>query len=202
LTLGEVVVVVCGVMLGRWIHRAVRRQGDRRRGAAMAPRGAGEWDGFAVKLGDVVVRRAERDEAWLASALLLSEQDVIAVLFLAPDAGGDHAVYARRGASQALTWLSPVQGEPHAPGAEPPYAIEQTGVRFERTRRLPVRVSSQGTPVPEVGDRALVAEYNGPGLSRLLMLAGDRSTLLWSGVELPAGEYDVLPGGATTRPAS
>jgi hypothetical protein len=194
----EVAVGVCGVLLGRLMARALRERRERRRSATALPRSAPEWDGFAVKLGDVVVRRAERDEAWLASALVLSEEDVVAVLFLAPDAGGDHAVYARRGNANGLTWLSPVQGDRHAPGAEPPYTIEQTGVRFERTRRLPVHVSSQGAPVPEVGDRALVAEYSGPGLERLLMLAGDRSTLLWSGVELADGEYDVLPGGAAT----
>ena len=45
-------------------------------------------------------------------------------------------------------------------------------MRYERARRLPVRVSRVGTGAPAVGERAVVAEYAGPAGARLLVVAG------------------------------
>jgi hypothetical protein len=158
---------------------------------------------FSVKLGDVIVRRDLRDEAWLTSALFLSEsvgsqEEAMAVLFFASDAAGGRAVYARRGDARRLTWLAPMHGEGNAPGGEPAHAIEHEGARFVRKRRLPVHVARSGERAPDFGGSAVVGEYDGAGADRVLVLAGERRILAWRGVDLGEGEYDVLPGRTTT----
>jgi hypothetical protein len=200
----DALVVAGGIVLGRWILRRVRARRPSS-GTPDAPdcvpaRPSARDDALAVfpcALGDVVVRVAERDEAWLAGALVLEEQSPVAVLFVAPEAGGDRALFVRA-PDKGVTWLAPL-----APGAlalpkDPPHAIEVAGERFQRARRLPVRVSRLGTGAPAVGERAIVAEYEGPGGERLLVVAGADATLAWRGVALREGEYDVLPGGKET----
>ena len=64
------------------------------------PRGAPPAAGpppatFPCKLGDVVVRAAEGDEAWLAGVLMFEEDRPVAALFVAPEAGGNRAVFVR-----------------------------------------------------------------------------------------------------------
>jgi len=200
----DAAVIVGGLALGRWIVRRVRaRRGD------VAP-GAGGGDthaeaaahdppaSFPCKLGDVVVRVAERDEAWLAGALMLEEERPVAALFVAPEAGGDRAIFVRDAPGAGITWLGPITEGAPAVTKDPPHALEHEGVRYERARRLPVRVSRVGSGAPSVGDRAVVAEYTGPAGMRLLIVAGSEQTLSWKGVALRDGEYDVLPGSPET----
>jgi hypothetical protein len=207
LTLGvEVAVAACGFLLGGLLARTLRERRDQRRAGSASSSGGANISAFPVKLGDVVVRRDLQDEAWLSSALFLSEsvgaqEEAVAVLFLGSDAGGDRAVYARRGDARALTWLTPLHGEGNAPGGEPAHAIEHEGVRFVRKRRLPVHVARSGEQAPDVGASAVVGEYDGPGVARLIVMAGEREIRVWKGVELGEGEYDILPGGATKAPA-
>jgi len=214
----EAAVVAGGIFLGRLIARAVRRRGEE--GAARratveaddetveaAPPSDGEGsndeilEGFACRLGDVVLRRIEGDEAWLAGALVLTEDRPVAALFVGPEARGERAVFVPGPAQATLTWLSPLAaGELTlvAPGGDPPRALEHRGTRFRRTRRLPVRVQRFGTDAPRVGKRAILGEYAGSGAQRLLVVAGSDAALAWRGVSLAEGEYDVLPGGKTT----
>ncbi len=155
-------------------------------------------DGFVCRLGDVVVRRVEGDEAWLAGALVLAEERPVAALFIAPDAGGERAVFVHGPAQIALTWLSPLGAGQITLGAEPPQALEHGGTRFERTRRLPVRVQQLGTGAPQVGASAVIGEYAASGLERLVVILGSDASLAWRGVSLSEADYDVLPGGQAT----
>jgi hypothetical protein len=200
----DALVVAGGIVLGRWILRRARarrsKAADPGTSAQVTARPSARDDAlraFPCALGDVVVRVAERDEAWLAGALVLEEQSPVAVLFVAPEAGGDRALFVRA-SDKGVTWLAPL-----APGAlplpkDPPHALELAGERFERARRLPVKVSRLGTGAPAVGERAIVAEYAGPGAERLLLVVGTDATMAWRGEALREGEYDVLPGGKET----
>jgi len=200
----DAAVIVGGLAIGRWIVRRVRA---RREDAAPTAPGAdaharpaahGPPASFPCKLGDVVVRVAERDEAWLAGALMLEEERPVAALFVAPEAGGDRAIFVRDVPGAGMTWLAPIPEGAPAGTKDPPHALEHEGVRYERARRLPVRVSRVGSGAPSVGDRAVVAEYTGPAGMRLLIVAGSEQTLAWKGVALREGEYDVLPGSPET----
>jgi hypothetical protein len=224
----EALVVAGVVVVGRWIDRRMgARSAAKQRGGPPAPAppppsppsqappsqaqaqarararaslpSADAFAGFRCRLGDVIVRVAERDEAWLAGALLLEEQQPVAALFVAPEAGGDRAVFVRRAEDSGVTWLSPLSAGEVAPGAEPPHVIEHRGTLFERARRLPVRVVRVGSGAPAVGERAVVAEYRGPAVERLVVLAGSERQLAWRGVALAEGEFDVLPGGRGAR---
>jgi len=217
----EAAVVAGGIFLGRLLSRVVKR----RRIAARLPTGDGSGDtesasgesdgesdsetdesleGFVCRLGDVLLRRVEGDEAWLAGALVLAEERPVAALFIAPEAHGDRAIFVPGPKQTVLTWLAPVAaGELGfaslvTPGGEPPRTLEHGGTRFERTRRLPVRVERLGTGAPHVGKRAIIGEYAAAGAERLLVIAGADAALAWRGVAMTEGEYDVLPGGKTT----
>jgi hypothetical protein len=195
------VTVVCGVAAGRLIGRALRARARRPQVAPSrepAASDAGEpFERFPCRLGDVIVRHAERDEAWLAGALLFTEDRPVAALFVAPEVPEDRAVFARDEQTE-IAWLRPDPGPGDLSGRDPPNTLECGGVRFERKRRLPVRVQRLGTRAPTVGATAIVAEYAGPGAQRLVLVAGADATLAWRGVALLRGEYDVLPGGPGT----
>lgn len=192
------VTVVCGVAAGRLIGRALRARARRPQVAPSpepAPSDAGEpFERFPCRLGDVIVRHAERDEAWLAGALLFTEDCPVAALFVAPEVPEDRAVFARDEQTE-IVWLKPEPGAGELSGRKPPNTLECGGVRFERKRRLPVRVRRLGARAPAVGATAIVAEYAGPGAQRLVVVAGTDATFAWRGVELLQSEYDVLPGG-------
>jgi hypothetical protein len=191
-----------GVVVGRWLAKTLRAQ--RSEEASHPEEGTrAERDSPAVfpfGLGDVVVRTMERDEAWLAGGLVFEEEGPVAALFVAPEAGGDRALFVREGAD-GLTWLGALAAADVAWKGEPPHAIEQGGVRFERVRRLPVRVRRIGTGAPNAGGRAIVAEYSGPGAERIVVVAGDGQTLAWIGVAVGREGYEVLPGEKAARPA-
>ncbi|HXN31161.1 MAG TPA: hypothetical protein VN894_04840 [Polyangiaceae bacterium] len=183
-----------GVVIGRALAQRLRaHRATEAEPAAAKPSEAATFHAFPCRLGDVVVRTVERDEAWLAGALVFEEERPVAALFVAPEAGADRALLARE-AVEGLTWLSPLPIAELALTADPPHAIEHHGVRFERVRRLPVRVTRAGSGAPSVGDRAVVAEYEGQGAERIVVVAGSERTLAWTGVALGRGEYDVLPG--------
>jgi hypothetical protein len=189
-----------GVVAGRWLARSIRGAGVSAASVRTgeAPAAAGDsLVGLPCGLGDVVVRTAERDEAWLAGALVFSEDRAVAALFVAPEAGVDRAIFARNDGPE-LTWLSPLA--PHDLGAitEPPHTLERAGVRYERARRLPVRVVRLGSGAPNVGDRAIIGEYVGPGAERAIVVAAGPQTVAWVGVALEEREYDVLPSGKAT----
>jgi len=202
----DAVIIVGGIALGRWIVRRVRASRTPPSAAlppvvAGAPATSELPASFPCRLGDVVIRRGGGDEAWLAGALVLAEEHPIAVLFVAPEAGGDRALFVRDVPGSGITWLSPLPDGAIAPTKEPPHALELDGARFERARRVPVRVSRVGTGAPSPGDRAVAAEYTGPGADRVVVLAGSEKLLAWRGVALGEGEYDVLPGSESTREA-
>jgi hypothetical protein len=205
----DALVIAGGLALGRWIARSVRA---RRARAATTPApgepadeapiaNAALRDAFAAfpcKLGDVVVRMVERDEAWLAGALVFVEDRPVAVLFVAPEAGGDRAIFVRDAPGSGLTWLAPLAEGELLLTKEPPHSLEHRGARFERSRRLPVRIARLGSGAPGLGDRGVVSEYGGPGTQRIVVVAGAERTLAWRGVALAPAEYDILPGGGAT----
>ena len=208
----DLVVLAGGLVLGRRIAKGLRRRppGDAPEPVPAhdgpprddgLPRGDG-LEEFPCRLGDVVVRTVERDEAWLAAALVFEEDHPVAALFVAPEAGADRAIFAREGA-QGLVWLAPLPpGD--VPAGDPPFVIEHEGVRFDRDLRLPVRVKRLGDGAPDVGERALVAVYatastgGAPPAARIVVVAGSARALAWIGGVLEPGEYDVLPGGKAT----
>ncbi|MDP9035354.1 MAG: hypothetical protein M3O50_11145 [Myxococcota bacterium] len=197
----DILVVGVGILVGRWIGRAIRArrssgEAEQTRSEPVAAIDARPESlaAFPCRLGDVVVRTIERDEAWLAGALVFADQKPLAALFIAPEAGTDRAVLVHA-ADATLVWLAPLAKGELTLTEEPPLALEHAAVRYQRARRLPVRVSVQGEGAPEVGSRAILAEYTGAGTERLVVVAGTGQTLAWSGFALASGDYDILPCG-------
>ncbi len=199
----EALVIAGGVFCGRLIARVVRRARARRAEAGVdspsdPPAAPDPFAGFPCKLGDVVARKLEGDEAWLAGAVLLEEERTVAVLFVAPEAKADRAVLAPGPGQTTLAWLAQLpKGDPPVP-AEPPRSIEQGSILFERTRRLPVRLRRVGTGAPDVGSTGVFAEYAGPGAERLVLLAGAAGGVAWRGTAVQEGDYEVWPGSETS----
>jgi hypothetical protein len=207
----DVAILGGGVLLGRWMVRSLRGRGAAERPAdeagsdAPAPK-RDPLEGFPCNLGDVLTRPVEGDEAWLAGALVLEEERPVAALFIAPEAGGDRAILVHPSpgggtAGADLTWLAPVRALDLAglsASSEPPHTLEHHGVRFERIRRLPVKIARIGTGAPSVAPQGLLAEYAGAGLERLVVLACGPQTLAWVGLALGERDYEILPGDGST----
>jgi hypothetical protein len=141
-----------------------------------------------------VLLASHGEEAWLAGALVFREPRPTAVLFIAPDAGGDRAVFARPKADASLLWLAPtILGEEEI-GREPPSSLEIEELRFERTRRIPCRVERIGIGAPDLGEEVLLAEYLAATGDRLVVVVGAEGARAWRGRELEEGTYDRLPG--------
>jgi hypothetical protein len=171
--------------------------------AGATPPGEPEGDGlhgFPCQLGDVLTRPGG-DEAWLAGGVVFSEDVPVAVLFIAPDAGHDRAIYVRREADAPFLWMKPVEERSFVAAQEPPSAIEHEGVRFERRRRLPLRAKRIGTGAPDLGDEVLVAEYVSPGTERMIVVHHGGRARAFHGDLLEATMVDVLPSGRTTLDA-
>ena len=216
----DAVVVAGGIFLGRLVARVLRQRKQRQVGGAQGPRSRdpketsrsegrpgqvslsskspSTLDDFACRLGDVVVRRLEGDEAWLAGALVFAEERPVAALFVAPVAGGERAVLVPGPRQTTLAWLSPLAAGEVTVAGDAPQALEHASTHFERTRRLPLHVERIGTGAPEVGPTAVLGEYSGPGLERLVVVVGSAAVQAWRGVALSKAEYDVLPGGQST----
>jgi hypothetical protein len=199
--------VASGVLVGRWVARSSK---PKTAAAPMAPKGAERPEApptpsamvpdladFPCQLGDVVLRVGE-DEAWLAGALVLSEESVLAAVFVAPDAGGDRAVVAKPAPAQEIVWAAPIDAASLGASDEPPGVLEHEGERFERSRRLPVRVHRLGSGAPDLGATAVLAEYAAASGERVLWLKGHGKPHAWRGVVLDPGTFDVLPGGKST----
>ena len=196
-------ILATGLLAGRLIARlAGRGAAGQAYGAKASPAASGttparkrsaDFDGFACKLGDVVLR-AGGDEAWLAGALVMSEQRATCVLFLAPDASGVRAIYAKPSPSASLGWFVPLAAGALNLTGEPPSTIEHAGQRFERVRRLPLRVTRLGSGTPDVGDSTIVAEYNDSAGGELLVLASSGRWHAWLGSRLEPGMFQILPG--------
>ncbi len=211
--------VAGGVIVGRAIVRALRGGGtppaDAPRDAAAAGASAGAgasaagasaapappkdpYEGFPCRLGDVVMAH-HGEEAWLAGALVFSEKMPRAVLFIAPDAGGDRALYVRPAPDPSVLWMTPLPEKALVVGRDPPPSIEHEQQRFERTRRLPFRAERAGTGAPDVGQDVIVAEYSGGGAEdRIVVVVGQSGARAYRGRKLTEGTYDVLPGGGDT----
>ncbi len=155
---------------------------------------------FPCTLGDVILRTGG-DEAWLAGAVVFSEEVPVSALFVAPDAGGDHAIFVRPRPGVSVAWLravSPAALDALKLGSEPPSALELDGLWFERTRRLPVRAERVGTGAPDVGEQVIVAEYAASGVDRVVVVAGPGVLRAWRGVVLEEALYEVIASGAST----
>jgi hypothetical protein len=157
-------------------------------------------DGFVCQLGDVLMR-ITGEEAWLAGGIVLSEEVPISVLYVAPDAGEDLAIYARTRPKSSILWLAPLDPSAILVGGEPPSSVEHLGVRFDRARRLPLRPKRIGVGAPDLGDSVLVAEYVSAGAERLLLLKGNAGTTkAYRGLELEDAQFEVIASGAGTLP--
>lgn len=157
-----------------------------------------ELEGFVCRLGDVVVRTTG-EEAWLAGGVVLSEEIAVAVLFVAPEAMHDRAIYVRDRPRGSLYWLEPLDPSAVLVGGEPPHSVEHGGIRFERVRRLPLRPRRIGAIALDVGDVVIVAEYASAGAERLLVLKSNTGVVhAYRGLELDEGSYEVIASGAAT----
>jgi len=168
--------------------------------AARTKKGAArvQLEGFVCQLGDVLMR-ITGEEAWLAGGVVLSEEIPVAVLFVAPDAVHDCVIYVRARPRDCLLWLEPLDPSAVLVGGEPPSSVEHGGIRFERTRRLPLRPRRIGVGAPDVGDAVVVAEYASAGAERLLVLKANSGVVrAYRGLELERGSYEVIASGDTT----
>jgi hypothetical protein len=143
--------------------------------------------------------RLTGEEAWLAGGVVLSEEMPISVLFVAPDAGHDCAIYVRARPRDSVFWLEPLDPEAVLVGGEPPSSVEHEGIRFERARRLPLRPRRIGVGAPDVGDAVVVAEYTSAGAERLLVLKANSGVVrAYRGLELEEGSFEVIASGEST----
>jgi hypothetical protein len=138
------------------------------------------------------------DEAWLAGALVFRERLPAGMLFIAPDAGGDRAIFVRPLPQSSLLWLTPTDPGSLVVGREPPTSLEHEHERFERTRRVPYHIERIGTGAPDLGREGIVAEYKAITGERILVVVGSDETRAWRGRPLEEGMYDVLPGSPAT----
>lgn len=191
-------VVGCGMLAGRLLVQRPRvgKKPDAPPDAAISeeasspPKEPGTLEGFPCQLGDVVMRKLG-DEAWLAGALVLSETSPAIALFVSPEAGAMRVVLARP-ESEELLWLTETKGVSMVAG-EPPSTLELGAERFDRRRRLPLRVERRGTGAPDMGTDVIFAEYTGLADSALVVIVAKEKVLALRGEVLTAGTYDVLP---------
>jgi hypothetical protein len=154
-------------------------------------------EGFVCQLGDVLMRLTG-EEAWLAGGVVLSEDLPVAVLFVAPEAGHDHAIYARA-RSKSIQWLEALDPSAILVAGEPPSSVEHGVLRFDRARRLPLRPRRIGVGAPDVGDAVIVAEYASAGAERLLVLKANTGVVrAYRGLELEEGSFEVIASGEST----
>jgi hypothetical protein len=201
--------VASGVILGRFLARSRQTPKEEEPVEEEDQRGSVEdkkkakpapardpLENITCKLGDVVMRGIG-EEAWLAGALVLEEQMAIGALFVAPEAKQDRALFARPQPSDELLWLAPIDGEKLGIAKEPPASLEHEGDRFERNKRLPVRVTRLGSGAPDVGTTAIFAEYTALGGERIIVVTGS-TIAAYRGQILDSGTYTILPSGKST----
>jgi hypothetical protein len=173
--------------------------GDREGGAGRAGkrkprppvRATSAFEDLPLALGDVVT--AEREERWLAGALVAREQGrVVGVLFVAPEGAVQKAVAVFSPPRRDVYWMDPRDLE--VPG-EPPSTVEIGGIALRRRGRLPVTLERVGQGTPDLGEEGLWAVYEGGGRDVAVMIAGRGRTCVWSGARLDEHEYDRLGAG-------
>jgi hypothetical protein len=158
------------------------------------PEDAVDWTLFPCALGDVLIRTIDGAEAWLAGAVVLHEDAPAAALFIAPDAAGDRAIYARPRPVAEIAWLAPLPPDAVTLGAEPPSALEIDGTRFERDRRLPLRTQRVGTGTPDIAGTAILGEYRSASGDVAIVVIADGIGRAWRGRRLGEGEFEVWDG--------
>ena len=163
-----------------------------------AVKASNRLEGFVCQLGDVLMR-ITGEEAWLAGGVVLSEDSPVAVLFVAPDAGHDTAIYVRPQPKSCLFWLEPLEPTAILVGGDMPSSVEHDGIRFDRARKLPLRPRRVGVGAPDVGDTVIVAEYVSTGSERLLVLKSTNGTVhAYRGRELEESLFEVIASGDST----
>jgi hypothetical protein len=146
--------------------------------------------GIDVELGDVVDVAGQ--ELWLETAWLLSESgDVIAALFGAREATLVVVPRPRRGVYLLREVALSVP-------EDPPSTVEAGGVRFERIRRIPVRITAVGASPPLPWDEALYVEYRGLAGDALFLLGRGGRAKAWQGRLVAESDIERWGGGAET----
>lgn len=146
--------------------------------------------GFDLELGDVVEIGGR--ELWLERGWVLSEGDeAVVVMFSAKEA----TLVTLPAPSRASYLLDPV--ELAFPG-DPPPTLESAGVRFERVRRLPVRVEPLSKSPPLPWDQALLSEYRGLATDALFVLGNAGRIRAWQGRLVGESEIERWGGGKST----
>lgn len=146
--------------------------------------------GFDLELGDVVEIGGR--ELWLEQGWILSEgEDAVVAMFSAKEA----TLVTLPSPSKASYLLDAV--ELAFPG-DPPPTLESLGVRFERVRRLPVRVESLEKSPPLPWDQALLSEYRGLATDALFVLGNAGRIRAWQGRLVGESEIERWGGGKST----
>lgn len=146
--------------------------------------------GFALELGDVI--DIDKQSLWLKDAWLALEGDdaVAALLF-----SGQDVVVLQPGAGLRLCLTREVE---LSVGHEVPSALELGGARFERVRRLPVRLLVVGDSPSPPFDEALLSELRGLSGEVLWVLTHGGFCKAYAGRSLDAAEVEYWGGGSLT----
>ncbi|MFO0567489.1 MAG: hypothetical protein U0263_17660 [Polyangiaceae bacterium] len=146
--------------------------------------------GFELEVGDVVEIGGQ--ELWFEEGWLLREGDEpVVALFRAHEA----AVVALPPPNGTLYVLDEVE---LVLPSDPPSSVESKGVRFERVRRLPVRVTALGKSAPLPWEEALLVEYRGLGRDALWVLGRGGRARAWQGRSVHPSEIVRWGGGERT----
>lgn len=186
--------VAAGVFAARRRKREDREDAEAsdeaRRGAGKPAAAPSPFEGLALALGDVV--SSDREERWLAGALIAREAGrVVSVLFVAPEGATHGAVAVFPEPRRDIYWLAPV--EVVCPD-EPPTTLEIGAAMLSRRARIPVAIERVGQGTPPVGETALWAIYEG-GADVALVLCSGRKVHAWMGRRREEGDYERLGGG-------
>lgn len=151
--------------------------------------------GAPCQLGDVLMTRSGA-EAWIVGAVVLHEDGPSAVLYRAPEAGGDRFVYVRLDRADTWWWLAEGAAPSMLPTGDLPRTLELGSELLERSRSLAFRARRAGELPWPVDDVVVVAEYEGVGSARLLVLRGVGSGLVFAGDAIDRGAVEIVPSGA------
>lgn len=173
-----------------WLRR--KRPTSRKQASTSVPAkpGALAKRGFDLELGDVVEIGGR--ELWLEQGWILSEgDDPVVAMFSAKEA----TLVTLPAPSKASYLLDAV--ELAFPG-DPPLTLESAGIRFERVRRLPVRVEPLEKSPPLPWDQALLSEYRGLATDALFVLGNAGRIRAWQGRLVGESEIERWGGGKST----
>ncbi len=146
--------------------------------------------GFALELGDVI--DIDKQSLWLKHAwLALEGNDAVAALLFS----GQDVVVLQPGAGLRLCLTREVE---LSVGLEVPSALELDGARFERVRRLPVRLLVVGDSPSPPFDEALLSELRGLSGEVLWVLTHGGFCKAYAGRSLDAAEVEYWGGGSLT----